>query len=165
MIGDLSISLVDGEPGVYANYFGSGCHPRLADPSVEVKSVAAVARGHLDRLCLGSPLLEGMSVSKVLGSLTKNQGKLVEGRADRAFDAVLADTLKMLLDCKTVGKTADIVKMEQLVVVPIVSDSKENSLVCEHSYVLDLSGVDCTELEEDVIPAETNAIACDADGV
>ena len=42
MIGDLSPSSVDGEPGVYANYFATGCHPRLPDPSVEVKSVLAV---------------------------------------------------------------------------------------------------------------------------
>ena len=48
MIGNLAQSSADEELGVYAN-FDTGCHPRLPDPSVEVKSVAAVARGHLDR--------------------------------------------------------------------------------------------------------------------
>jgi hypothetical protein len=155
MIGDLSPSSVDGEPGVYANYFGTGCHPRLPDPSVEVKSVAAVARGHLDRLCLGSPLLDGMTVSKVLGSLTKNQGKLVEGRADRAFDAVLADTVKMLLDCKK----ADAVRAGQQE-VPMLTPDSDGALPVDHSYVLDLSGVDCGQLD-DVIPPESAVIVLD----
>jgi hypothetical protein len=162
MIGDLSASVV-GEPGVYANYFGSCCHPRLSDPSVEVKSVAAVARGHLDRLCLGSPLLEGMTVSKVLGSLTKNQGKLVEGRADRAFDTVLADTVKMLLDCKRAEVVSGGGQQQQRVVAPMVSPSTGVALPSDGSYVLDLSGVDCGELEGDAILPETSAIVAAGD--
>jgi hypothetical protein len=81
----------------YTNYFATGCHPSLPKEteSVIVRAVDDQLRAHLDRLCLGTPLLENMTVTRILNMLTKNQGKLVEGPEASAFESILADVKKM----------------------------------------------------------------------
>jgi hypothetical protein len=96
MIGDSEIINENGNDIFsYQNYFGSGCHPRCQG-DVIVSSVQAQLEEQLNRLCLGTPLMENVSVGKVLSELTKNQGKLIEGAQNVAFDLVAEDVQKML---------------------------------------------------------------------
>jgi hypothetical protein len=79
MIGDMITVVASDESAgerVYTNYFASGCHPNLPEEcdSVIVKSVDEQLRLHLDRVCLGTPLLENMTVARIVKMLTKNQG-------------------------------------------------------------------------------------------
>lgn len=74
MIGDMK----PGNDRLYGNYFKDGCHPTFSK-EVVVKSNQRGLEGHLDRLGLGTPMLEDLSVSQTVKEITKNQGLFVEG--------------------------------------------------------------------------------------
>ena len=76
---------------------------------------------------------------------------------------MLADTVKMLLDCKR-AEAGDVDQQQRGVVSPMAAPSTDGALPSDHSYVLDLSGVDCSQVE-DIIPPETSAIVANDDAV
>lgn len=84
----------------YSDYFDSKCHPTFAN-NVLVDSVEAALQDHLNRLCFGTPLLDNMFVDSVLSQIIKNQGCLIEGPKETAFDAVLHDVTHMVVEQKT----------------------------------------------------------------
>lgn len=75
MIGDIKL----GNDNIYGNYFKDGCHPSFGADDVYVKNNQSALEGHLDRLGLGTPMLDDLSVSKTVKEITKNQGLFVEG--------------------------------------------------------------------------------------
>jgi len=94
MLGDLDASTQQ-----YSNYFASGCHPDLSGhTAVVVRSVEEKAGEHLDRQCLGSPLLSeaAVSVEGVMSRLLVNQGCLLAGSLDAVLDKVEADVGRMM---------------------------------------------------------------------
>ena len=79
--------------------FTSGCHPELTNvSSVIVQSVEAKMTHHLERECLGSPLLEQMSVKAIVDAITINQGFSLEGVKDKAFFPVVEAAMNMLVE-------------------------------------------------------------------
>mmetsp|Transcript_4050 Transcript_4050/g.5675 ORF Transcript_4050/g.5675 Transcript_4050/m.5675 type:complete len:256 (+) Transcript_4050:991-1758(+) len=91
LIGDF----VDDESGgSYSDYFTSGCHPKLFD-AVIVDSVEHALQDQLNRLCFGTPLLDNQTVQVVLDCIVKNQGCLIDGPYDTAFDPVITDVIQM----------------------------------------------------------------------
>ena len=91
-IGDLSDDQLS-----YKNYFGSGCHPNLSGVStVVVASIEDKLREHLDRACLGTPLVASMTIPVIINKLTENQGCIVEGPIEKAFDPVVLNVVKMI---------------------------------------------------------------------
>jgi hypothetical protein len=91
-------SLVDTNPvsanDAYAHYFKTGCHPQFSNDDV-VASVESQVRTHLERMCLGCPLLDEMSTAAVLKAVIKSQGHVVDGAIGSAFSKVHQDILKM----------------------------------------------------------------------
>lgn len=79
---------------LYGHYFKDGCHPKINNDDV-VASVEKQLRLHLERLCLGCPLLEEMSTSAVVKAIVKNQGNVVDGMLGPALMKVQQDILKM----------------------------------------------------------------------
>jgi hypothetical protein len=92
-VGDL-----DSESCTYSNYFASGCHPAAAG-AVVVTAAAVKLAEHLDRLGLGTPILDAasLSVASLLERATKSQGAFLEGDAERALalEGVLRDAKKI----------------------------------------------------------------------
>jgi hypothetical protein len=82
---------------IYENYFAKGCHLKLLDEgdSGEVKAVQEKCASHLYRMGLGTPLLNDMTVSRIVNRLVENQGKLIEGPVATAFESILDDCLSM----------------------------------------------------------------------
>jgi hypothetical protein len=82
----------------YENYFSTSCQPSLPDEehSVEVKSVTQKCAMALSRLGLGTPLLSQMTVSRVFYMLIGNQGKVVVGKAEKAFEPIIHDAAIMV---------------------------------------------------------------------
>eukprot|EP01035_Chromulina_nebulosa_P027852 gene27852-36682_t len=78
----------------YAHYFKSGCHPQFSNDDV-VASVESQVRAHLERMCLGCPLMDEMSTAAVLKAIVKSQGQVVDGAIGPAFSKVYQDILKM----------------------------------------------------------------------
>ena len=69
MLGD-----VNPQTGEYGSFF-AGPHPDLSGhKTVVVRQVELKVQEHLDRQCLGSQLLSGMSVETVVSKLLINQG-------------------------------------------------------------------------------------------
>ena len=91
-------SLADTNPvsanDAYAHYFKTGCHPQFSNDDV-VASVESQVRTHLERMCLGCPLLDEMSTAAVLKAVIKSQGHVVDGAIGSAFSKVHQDILKM----------------------------------------------------------------------
>ena len=79
----------------YNNFFDEGGYPDIQG-EVIVASVERLLTDHLDRLCLGTPLYFGFSVSHILKKLLKNQGKVVEGDCSEAFNTIQEDVAKMV---------------------------------------------------------------------
>ena len=71
MLGDVVFNPTT-EQKKYENYFATGCHPSI-EGGVVVSSVQRKLSEHLNRQCLGSALLEAMSVKQVLDAITINQ--------------------------------------------------------------------------------------------
>jgi hypothetical protein len=72
MLGDM-----DPVDEIYANYFKCEAHPDLSNhKDICVGQVEIKAREHLDRQCLGSPLLDNPSVESIVSKLLINQGCL-----------------------------------------------------------------------------------------
>mmetsp|Transcript_19108 Transcript_19108/g.26270 ORF Transcript_19108/g.26270 Transcript_19108/m.26270 type:complete len:264 (-) Transcript_19108:332-1123(-) len=92
LIGDL---VDDAHGGSYSDYFASGCHPQLTN-AVIVESVEHALQDQLNRLCFGTPLLDEQTVPVVLDSILKNQGCLVDGPQESAFDSVMNDVILMV---------------------------------------------------------------------
>eukprot|EP00597_Dinobryon_sp_UTEXLB2267_P002894 CAMPEP_0170058004 /NCGR_PEP_ID=MMETSP0019_2-20121128/787_1 /TAXON_ID=98059 /ORGANISM="Dinobryon sp., Strain UTEXLB2267" /LENGTH=1211 /DNA_ID=CAMNT_0010262831 /DNA_START=1869 /DNA_END=5504 /DNA_ORIENTATION=- len=88
-----SVATVSSE-AVYGHYFKDGCHPKINNDDV-VASVEKQLRLHLERLCLGSPLLEEMTIAAVVKAIVKNQGHVVDGMLGPAYLKVQQDILKM----------------------------------------------------------------------
>ena len=64
----------------YSNYFASGCHPTFPKvASIIVASVEAELCENLGQLCLGSPLLNQMSITIITSKIVENQGSFIEG--------------------------------------------------------------------------------------
>ena len=77
--------------------FSSGCHPDLAVVSgVVVASVESMATEQLDRQCLGSPLLEYLSVKDIVDRIVINQGLVLEGPKDNALTSLCGNVKKMI---------------------------------------------------------------------
>jgi hypothetical protein len=90
MIGDLS------GDDYYLHYFKSGCHPALLTvKEVVVEALELKLQEHLDRQCLGSPLIDDMSVADIVERITSNQGLVVEGSKEIALNRVKSDMLQM----------------------------------------------------------------------
>lgn len=80
---------------VFGNYFSDGCGPDFL-PDVVVEDVQFQVEDQLNRLCMGTPLLEEPTVANIVNEVTKNQGHLFEGKMHEAAQLVLNDVLKML---------------------------------------------------------------------
>jgi serine/threonine protein kinase/Leucine-rich repeat (LRR) protein len=91
MIGDKGTR---SEDVVYSNYFADKCDPRLVG-DVIVKSNKAELSQHLDRLCLGTPLLDGLTVRKTKEALLVNQGRLIVNTLECSLDRIDLDMRKM----------------------------------------------------------------------
>jgi hypothetical protein len=93
MIGD---KYVNRELGTqqYGNYFADGCDPKLVD-DVMVESIQVELHDHLKRLCLGTPLLENMSVQRIKAALLINQGRFIEKSLKASLEGVAADVKNM----------------------------------------------------------------------
>jgi hypothetical protein len=78
---------------VYGNYFSDGCDPKVGD--VVVKSVYTDLVEHLDRLCLGSPLLGELSVAKIKSDILVNQGRFIQNSLEESIQLTVGDVLKM----------------------------------------------------------------------
>ena len=101
LIGDL---VADNGTEVFTDYFLTGCHPTCTN-NVVVESVENMLQDHLNRLCFGTPLLDNMTVPVILDSIVRNQGCLVEGQADRAFDPIVEDIVAIAREKR--GKEVD----------------------------------------------------------
>ena len=81
----------------YSRYFTSGCHPDLsANGTICVDSIVAKLMEHLDRLSLGSLLLEKLSIQEIVAKITINQGFQISGNGEAAFQQLTAEVLKMI---------------------------------------------------------------------
>ena len=94
LIGDLVEVSSDGSSS-YTDYFITGCHPALTN-AVIVDSVESTLQEQLNRLCFGTPLLEGQTVPVILDNINKSQGCLIDGPAATAFDAMIVDVVTMV---------------------------------------------------------------------
>lgn len=83
MVGDA----LDGD--LFGNYFDDGCHPIVS--RVEVASVMKEIEKHLELVCLGSSLVDDLTVKGVLDAIMRNQGKLVEGSLSASFNDIVRD--------------------------------------------------------------------------
>ena len=92
MIGDLKVTDTE---STYGNYFADGCHPKLDSQDIIVKSVEAQVDFHLNRLRLGTSLLQDATVKTVCKEIVSKQGKLVQGPVASAFDSVIAEVADM----------------------------------------------------------------------
>jgi hypothetical protein len=92
MLGDL-----DPTTDIYANYFSCGAYPELTNQSnLCVRPVELKTQEHLDRQCLGTPLLENLSVESIVNKILENQGCTVTGHKKNIFDQTLLDAKKMI---------------------------------------------------------------------
>ena len=98
LIGDSSGDSTDPRACTYTNYFKSGCAPKC--PEVVVASVEQKVCAHLNKQGLGAPTASDCSVKDIFHSLTKYQGKLIEGAGGEAFGAVVDSIHSMI---KSVG--------------------------------------------------------------
>ena len=89
-IGDL---LPDGR---YSNFAASRCAPVLAN-NVVVHSVEEKLKEHMDRLGLGTPMKEEVTVKQVYDSLMLHQGVYVEGNLDDSL-ASLVDMISHMVE-------------------------------------------------------------------
>jgi hypothetical protein len=107
LVGDI---VTDSGKDVYTDYFLTDCHPKCTN-HVVVDSVESSLQDHLNRLCFGTPLLEDMTVALVLDQIVKNQGCLVEGPADKAFETAIDDVLSIVEEKRkkmdNAGKTSN----------------------------------------------------------
>jgi hypothetical protein len=78
----------------YTNFFEDGIQSLMTHPVV-VGEVESRLEQHLDRLCLGTPFLLSQSVGNILSGILKNQGRLIEGDCNNAFELVPDDVTKM----------------------------------------------------------------------
>jgi hypothetical protein len=92
LIGDATGS---GHNKIFGNYFSAHCGPEHL-PDVVVEDIQFQVEDQLNRLCLGTPLIEDPTVANIVNGLTKNQGHLFEGRIAQAAENVQNDVLKML---------------------------------------------------------------------
>ena len=98
-IGDL-----DASRGVYGNYFGGGCHPRL--PDFSVTSIEEKLRHYMETQALGTPLHPDRTVKSVVDAITTCQGAFIEGEADAAFEMAAEKIVEMLVSGKTQSNRA-----------------------------------------------------------
>lgn len=96
LVGDYVMDL---NVGMYTDYFSSGCHPTCTN-NIVVDSVENTVQDHLNRLCFGTPLLDNMTVPVILDAIVRNQGCLIDGPADTAFDTAIEDVIAIVKDKK-----------------------------------------------------------------
>lgn len=84
----------DASKEVYNNFFTENGVPNLEE-EVVVKEVEDMLGTQLERMCLGSAILSSLSVGSILTTILKNQGRLIEGEIDTAFDQISADVEQM----------------------------------------------------------------------
>lgn len=84
---------INGEDG-FAHYFNTGCHPDLQG-NIVVKSVRDKIDFHLDRLCLGTPLVSDFCVRTVEKEILSNQGKVADGATKPLLAAITKDIREM----------------------------------------------------------------------
>jgi hypothetical protein len=104
MVGDCS----DKTACQYGNYFKDGCDPKVEE-GVTVEANIVLLESHLNRLCLGTPIIEDMTVASTKTSIMVNQGMIcvvivihillmgifVEGCVDNFIQQMLKDVLTM----------------------------------------------------------------------
>jgi hypothetical protein len=94
MIGDL-IAVEEEQDSVYNSFF-SGSAPVFSDDVIVVANDEQL-RHHLSKLGLGTPLIENLSVKRAYSMVLGNQGRLVQGRKEAAFDGIDEDVTAMLM--------------------------------------------------------------------
>jgi hypothetical protein len=101
MIGDLSPPDDDGLR-IYAHYLLTSCQPNLAseEDSIEVASVTRKCEYHLNRSGYGTSLLSNMTVSRILKTILGNQGRMIVGIEQEAFDPIVNDAKTMIRHLK-----------------------------------------------------------------
>ena len=108
LVGDIAIDDTGKES--YTDYFLTECHPKCTN-FVVVDSVESTLQDHLNRLCFGTPLLENMTVPLIVDHIVKNQGCLVEGLIDKAFDMAIDDVVSIVEEKRkkinAAGKTSN----------------------------------------------------------
>jgi hypothetical protein len=62
----------------YSHYFRSGCHPALAN-DVAVDSIECKLREHLERVGMGCPLSNNVSIKCLLNTISASHGFFIEG--------------------------------------------------------------------------------------
>jgi hypothetical protein len=79
----------------YSNYFDSNCHP-VIPAGVCVASLEKPLRSHLNRMCLGPPLVNSLSVAELEQQfMPECDPVLVQGEAATAFDAAVEAFLRL----------------------------------------------------------------------
>jgi hypothetical protein len=74
----------------------TACHPQLTSPVV-VASVEEQLRTHLDRMGLGSPLVDSMTASDILSGICKFQAHFLVGQLSNALDTIVTDVSALAL--------------------------------------------------------------------
>ena len=92
LVGDI---VTDGDKESYSDYFLTDCHPKCTN-HVIVDSVENALQDQLNRLCFGTPLIENPTVPVILDHIVRNQGGLVEGPTDRAFETSVDDIISIV---------------------------------------------------------------------
>jgi hypothetical protein len=95
MIGEPVEGTSDADNPIYSNYFASGAHPNLVG-DVIVTTVVQQLEHHLDRSCLGTPLLQDMTVKNTLAALLVNQGCFFEKSPDDVLKKIVGDVKDMM---------------------------------------------------------------------
>jgi serine/threonine protein kinase/ankyrin repeat protein len=92
-------------PQEYSHYFSSGCHPvfnasseegEIGDCDQVVNSVEQQVSQHFNRLSLGAPLFNDVTIQDVLRFITKNQGFFIRGSFEDCFSRCAETISKMV---------------------------------------------------------------------
>ena len=78
----------------YGDYFADGGPPNSVDTVVD--SVESQLSEHLSNLCLGTPLLDKMTVKKVMFEINRHQGCVLKGTFSSASKVLLKDVKEMI---------------------------------------------------------------------
>lgn len=106
LVGTKGLDENDDTKEVYGNFFKENGVPNLED-EVVVKEVEDLLGVQLERMCLGSAILNSLSVGTILTTILKNQGRLIEGEIDTAFDQISGDIEQMKTRILALGGSAN----------------------------------------------------------
>ena len=128
----------------YKNYFASGCHPNLsALTTTVVASIESKVKEHLDKQSLGTPMLPEMPVTTILDRITCNQGVIIEGFIENAFDGMIDIIVKMVeeyretLSQDQISNSRSIKAKSKKVILPAGSDDHSSEASVEQEEEID----------------------------